>query len=43
MRDKLKGGQKNVAHGFGSHHQEDGERIWRNYALVPEALKGIFL
>ncbi|TAL49885.1 MAG: hypothetical protein EPN89_05570 [Methylovulum sp.] len=28
---------------FGLHHQEDVERIWRNYALVPEELKGIFL
>ena len=28
---------------FGPHHQEDVERIWRNYALVPEELKGIFL
>ncbi|MDO9104190.1 MAG: hypothetical protein Q7U57_04435 [Methylovulum sp.] len=28
---------------FGLHHQEDVERIWRNYALVPEDLKGIFL
>jgi hypothetical protein len=28
---------------FGPHHQEDIERIWRNYALVPEELKGIFL
>ncbi len=27
---------------FGPHHQEDVERIWRNYALVPEELKGIF-
>jgi hypothetical protein len=28
---------------FGPHHQDDVERIWRNYALVPEELKGIFL
>ncbi len=28
---------------FGPQHQEDVERIWRNYALVPEELKGIFL
>jgi hypothetical protein len=28
---------------FGPHHQEDVERIWRNYALMPEELKGIFL
>ena len=28
---------------FGPHHQEDVERIWRNYALVPDELKGIFL
>jgi hypothetical protein len=28
---------------FGPHHQEDVERIWRNYALLPEELKGIFL
>lgn len=28
---------------FGPHHQSDVERIWRNYALVPEDLKGIFL
>lgn len=27
---------------FGPHHQEDVERIWRNYALSPEELKGIF-
>lgn len=27
---------------FGPHHQEDVERIWRNYALMPEELKGIF-
>ncbi len=27
---------------FGPHHQEDVERIWRNYALAPEELKGIF-
>jgi len=28
---------------FGPHHQEDVQRIWRNYALVPEELNGIFL
>ncbi len=28
---------------FGHHHQDDVERIWRNYALAPEELKGIFL
>ncbi len=28
---------------FGPHHQEDVERIWRNYMLAPEELKGIFL
>lgn len=28
---------------FGPHHQEAVERIWRNYALAPEELKGIFL
>ncbi|MGJ0483851.1 MAG: hypothetical protein ACR65R_04865 [Methylomicrobium sp.] len=28
---------------FGPHNQEDVERIWRNYALVPEELKSIFL
>ena len=28
---------------FGPHHQEDVDRIWRNYALVPDELKGIFL
>ncbi|MEQ1635579.1 MAG: hypothetical protein ABL903_02735 [Methylococcales bacterium] len=28
---------------FGPHHQEDVERIWRNYTLVPDELKGIFL
>ncbi|MGZ5000468.1 MAG: hypothetical protein ACXV7F_09215, partial [Methylomonas sp.] len=27
---------------FGPHHQDDVERIWRNYALSPEELKGIF-
>jgi len=27
---------------FGPHQQQDVERIWRNYALVPEELKGIF-
>jgi hypothetical protein len=28
---------------FGPHNQEDVERIWRNYALVPEELRSIFL
>jgi hypothetical protein len=28
---------------FGPQHQEALERIWRNYALGPEELKGIFL
>ena len=28
---------------FGPHHQEDVDRIWRNYTLVPEELKGIFV
>jgi hypothetical protein len=28
---------------FGPHNQEDVERIWRNYALVAEELKSIFL
>jgi len=28
---------------FGPQHQEDVGRIWRNYALVPDELKGIFL
>lgn len=28
---------------FGPHHQEDVERIWRNYALAPEELTDIFL
>ena len=28
---------------FGPQHQEDVDRIWRNYALVPDELKGIFL
>jgi hypothetical protein len=28
---------------FGPHHQDDVELIWRNYALAPEELKGIFL
>ncbi|MBK8817249.1 MAG: hypothetical protein IPN42_17875 [Methylococcaceae bacterium] len=34
---------KKFSQRFGPHHQEDVERIWRNYALVPEELKGIFL
>jgi hypothetical protein len=28
---------------FGPDHQEEVERIWRNYALAPDELKGIFL
>lgn len=28
---------------FGPHHQDDVERIWRNYTLAPDELKGIFL
>jgi len=28
---------------FGPHHQENVERIWRNYTLAPDELKGIFL
>jgi hypothetical protein len=28
---------------FGPHNQDDVERIWRNYALVAEELKSIFL
>lgn len=28
---------------FGPHHQENVERIWRNYTLAPDDLKGIFL
>jgi len=28
---------------FGPHHQESVERIWRNYTLAPDELKGIFL
>lgn len=27
---------------FGPQHQEEVERIWRNYALLPDELKGIF-
>jgi hypothetical protein len=27
---------------FGPQHQDDVERIWRNYALLPDELKGIF-
>lgn len=34
---------KEFSNRFGPHHQEDVERIWRNYALTPEELKGIFL
>ena len=28
---------------FGPDHQEEVGRIWRNYALAPDELKGIFL
>lgn len=34
---------KKFSNRFGPQHQEDVERIWRNYALLPEELKGIFL
>ena len=34
---------KKFSNRFMPHHQEDVERIWRNYALLPEELKGIFL